>query len=83
MAHLYVLEMRFDLGTLDSGERSLPFGLLVSFPLHFALHFSPSLYLLIFPFGFHFAFPLFPSLYLLVFPFGFHFAFHFSPSPYL
>ena len=26
-------EMRFDLGTLDSGERSLPFGLLV-----FALH---------------------------------------------
>ena len=23
--------MRFDLGTLDSGERSLPFGLLVSF----------------------------------------------------
>ena len=24
-------EMRFDLGTLDSGERSLPFGLLVSF----------------------------------------------------
>ena len=31
MAHLYVFEMRFDLGTLDSGERSLPFGLLVSF----------------------------------------------------
>ena len=29
MAHLYVSEMRFDLGTLDSGERSLPFGLLV------------------------------------------------------
>ena len=25
------LEMRFDLGTLDSGERSLPFGLLVFF----------------------------------------------------
>ena len=25
------LEMRFDLGTLDSGERSLPFGLLVCF----------------------------------------------------
>ena len=25
-------EMRFDLGTLDSGERSLPFGLLVSSP---------------------------------------------------
>ena len=24
-------EMRFDLGTLDSGERSLPFGLLVLF----------------------------------------------------
>ena len=24
-------EMRFDLGTLDSGERSLPFGLLVNF----------------------------------------------------
>ena len=30
MAHLYVFEMRFDLGTLDSGERSVPFGLLVS-----------------------------------------------------
>ena len=29
MPHLYVFEMRFDLGTLDSGERSLPFGLLV------------------------------------------------------
>ena len=31
MAHLYVVFflMRFDLGTLDSGERSLPFGLLV------------------------------------------------------
>ena len=29
MAHLYVFEMRFDLGTLNSGERSLPFGLLV------------------------------------------------------
>ena len=29
MAHLYVFEMGFDLGTLDSGERSLPFGLLV------------------------------------------------------
>ena len=29
MAHLYVFEMRFDLGTLDSGERLLPFGLLV------------------------------------------------------
>ena len=29
MAHLYVFEMRFDLGTLDSGEWSLPFGLLV------------------------------------------------------
>ena len=29
MAHLYVFEMRFDLGTFDSGERSLPFGLLV------------------------------------------------------
>ena len=25
-------EMRFDLGTLDSGERSLPFGLLVGYP---------------------------------------------------
>ena len=25
-------EMRFDLGTLDSGEQSLPFGLLVSSP---------------------------------------------------
>ena len=30
MAHLYVFEMRFDLGILDSGERSLPFGLLVT-----------------------------------------------------
>ena len=30
MAHLYVFEMRFDLGTLDSGERSLSFGLLFS-----------------------------------------------------
>ena len=30
MAHLYVFEMRFDLGTLDSGEQSLPFGQLVS-----------------------------------------------------
>ena len=30
MAHLYrFFEMRLDLGTLDSGERSLPFGLLV------------------------------------------------------
>ena len=29
MAHLYVFEMRFDLGTLHSDERSLPFGLLV------------------------------------------------------
>ena len=29
MANLYVFEMRFDFGTLDSGERSLPFGLLV------------------------------------------------------
>ena len=29
LAHLYVFEMRLDLGTLDSGERSLPFGLLV------------------------------------------------------
>ena len=29
MAHLYVLKMRFDLGTLDSGEQSLPFQLLV------------------------------------------------------
>ena len=29
MAHLYAFEMRFDHGTLDSDERSLPFGLLV------------------------------------------------------
>ena len=29
MAYIYVFEMRFDLGTLDSGEQSLPFGLLV------------------------------------------------------
>ena len=29
---IYMLfEMRFDLGTLDSGERSLPFGLLVEY----------------------------------------------------
>ena len=28
-------EMRFDLGTLDSGERSLPFGLLVFFLFFF------------------------------------------------
>ena len=28
MAHLYVFEMRFDLGTLDSGERSCPLGYL-------------------------------------------------------
>ena len=33
MAHLYVFEMRFDLGTLDSGERSLPFGLLVYYTI--------------------------------------------------
>ena len=32
MAHLYVFEMTFDIGTLDSGERSLPFGLLVKCP---------------------------------------------------
>ena len=42
MAHLYVVVFcfffwggglkRFDLGTLDSGERSLPFGLLVFSP---------------------------------------------------
>ena len=29
VVHLYVFYMRFDLGTLDSGEPSLPFGLLV------------------------------------------------------
>ena len=29
-------EMRFDLGTLDSGERSLPFGLLVFLSLQFS-----------------------------------------------
>ena len=28
-------EMRFDLGTLDSGERSLPFGLVVLHRLHY------------------------------------------------
>ena len=33
-------EMRFYLGTLDSGERSLPFGLRVfTFLLHVAVHF--------------------------------------------
>ena len=31
-------EMRFDLGTLDSGERSLPFGLLVPCFTTFLLH---------------------------------------------
>ena len=30
-------EMRFDLGTLDSGERSLPFGLLVLYLILFIL----------------------------------------------
>ena len=30
---LNFFEMRFDLGTLDSGERSLPFGLLVHGPV--------------------------------------------------
>ena len=30
MAHLYVFEIRLDFGRLDSGERSLPFGLLVT-----------------------------------------------------
>ena len=35
MTHLYVFEMRFDLGTLDTGERSLPFGLLVDSALTF------------------------------------------------
>ena len=29
MAHLNVFDMRFDLGTLDSGVQLLPFGLLV------------------------------------------------------
>ena len=29
MAYLYVFRNEIDLGTLDSGERSLPFGLLV------------------------------------------------------
>ena len=33
MSHLYVFEMRFDLGTLDSGVQLLPFGLLV-YPSH-------------------------------------------------
>ena len=36
MARLYVFELRFDLGTLDSGERSLPFGLLVYGKVKFA-----------------------------------------------
>ena len=41
MAHLYVFEMRFDLGTLDSGERSLPFGLLViKYPPYFTLRYG-------------------------------------------
>ena len=31
-------EMRFDLGTLDSGERSLPFGLLVFLQIHYHLN---------------------------------------------
>ena len=33
-----IFEMRFDLGTLDSGERSLSFGLIV---LYVAAHFDP------------------------------------------
>ena len=41
MAHLYVFfEMRFDLGTFYSGERSLPFGLLV--PKSFLVKLSKS-----------------------------------------
>ena len=43
MAHLYVFEMRLDLGTLDSGERSLPFGLLVLneiWPWHIGLRWA-------------------------------------------
>ena len=32
------LEMRFDLGTLDSGEGLLPFGLLVNVPREIVLH---------------------------------------------
>ena len=35
MAHLYVFEMRFDYGTLGSGERSLPFELLVLTDLNY------------------------------------------------
>ena len=38
MAHLYVFEMRFDLGTLDSGERLLPFGLLVRYSFFVIRH---------------------------------------------
>ena len=45
MAHLYVFEMRFDLGTLDSGERSLPFGLLVFyFYNNIFIHFLGDMY---------------------------------------
>ena len=40
--------MRFDIGTLDSGERSLPFGLLVFFCFLFFFFF-----LLLFIFHFH------------------------------
>ena len=37
MALYMFFEMRFDLGTLDSGERSLPFGVLVFYPILFIL----------------------------------------------
>ena len=37
MAIYMFFEMRFDLGTLDSGERSLPFGLLVFVSIGFYL----------------------------------------------
>ena len=32
--YMFFFEMRFDLGTLDSGERSLPFALLVQSLVH-------------------------------------------------
>ena len=36
-------EMRFDLGTLDSGERSLPFGLLVIYFVEILVNFKVNL----------------------------------------
>ena len=45
MVHLYVFEKRFDLGTLDSGERSLPFGLLVLINVPSLISFSSHVFI--------------------------------------